>query len=330
MTASGSASYRDAVPPLAAAFDRPKWSVMIPTFNCARFLGGTLESVLAQDPGRGSMQIEVVDDGSVDDPENVVRRLGGDRVGFFRQSRNVGHIANFQTCLTRARGEIVHLLHGDDLVRPGFYEALQQGFDGEPNAGAAFCRSVYIDADGQELSLTPQVQPDSGLLADPLVSIAMEQRIMTPSVAVRRAVYERLGGFDKRLKCSEDWEMWVRIAACFPVWYEPQPLALYRMHETSNTGRHVRSAQDMAYTRMAIEIFRAYLPAGVADEVTRSARRTYAASSLDNARRLLAAGDRAAFWAQVREAFRFEPSMHVAGRAAGLFLRHGGGLARRP
>ena len=143
-------------------------------------------------------------------------------------------------------------------------------------------------------------------------------------------MYEQLGGFDKRLKCSEDWEMWVRIAAHFPVWYEPQPLALYRMHEASNTGRHIRSAQDMAYTRMAIDIFRAYLPAEVADHVVQSARRTYAASSLDKARSLLAAGDPAAFWAQVKEAFRFEPSLRVAGRALGLFLKHGGGLARRP
>ena len=134
MTASGVASYRDPVPPLSAGVNRPKWSVMIPTYNCARFLGGTLESVLAQAEGSGGMQIEVVDDCSVDDPENVVRQIGGGRVDFFRQSSNVGHIANFQTCLTRARGEIVHLLHGDDLVRPGFYEALQRGFDAEPNA----------------------------------------------------------------------------------------------------------------------------------------------------------------------------------------------------
>ena len=45
------------------------------------------------------------------------------------------------------------------------------------------------------------------------------------SIAVRREAYECLGGFDARLKCSEDWEMWVRIAARYPIWHEPAPLA---------------------------------------------------------------------------------------------------------
>ena len=83
---------------------------------------------------------------------------------------------------------------------------------------------------------------------------------MTPSIVVRRDVYEALGGFDDRLRCSEDWEMWVRIAARYPVWYETEPLALYRMHANSNTGRHVRTAEDIRYTREAIDLFEA-LPA---------------------------------------------------------------------
>ena len=63
--------------PIAGA-PRPRWSVMIPTYNCARYLEATLRSVLTQDPGPEAMQIEVVDDHSTaDDPEDVVTRLGG-------------------------------------------------------------------------------------------------------------------------------------------------------------------------------------------------------------------------------------------------------------
>ena len=73
--------------------------------------------MLEQDPGLHEMQIEVVDDAStLDDPETVVREIGKGRVNFFRQSRNVGHTKNFETCLRRARGKVVHLLHGDDYV----------------------------------------------------------------------------------------------------------------------------------------------------------------------------------------------------------------------
>ena len=57
--------------------DRPRWSVMIPTYNCADHLRAALAGVLAQDPGPEEMQIEVVDDASEDDPESVVAELGG-------------------------------------------------------------------------------------------------------------------------------------------------------------------------------------------------------------------------------------------------------------
>jgi hypothetical protein len=134
---------------------------------------------------------------------------------------------------------------------------------------------------------------------------------MTPSVAVRRTMYEALGGFDDRLTCSEDWEMWVRIAAARPVWYEPQVLASYRMHGASNTARHYRLAEELAYTRKAIDLFSPYLPDAKRRSITRAARRTYARTALGNARRMAAAGDRLGMYAHLWAALRLAP-----GRAA--------------
>jgi glycosyltransferase involved in cell wall biosynthesis len=328
MTAARNFAYRDPVSPLPKEAVRPKWSVMIPVYNCARFLATTLESVLAQAPDPAHMQIEVVDDCSSDDPQKVVNEIGGSRVGFFRQPQNLGHIRNFHTCLNRAKGELVHLLHGDDAVRPEFYKLLGRGFDADPSAGAAFCRTVFIDAHGKELSIGPVMQSSAGRLENAAVRLAREQHIMTPSIAVRRAVFEELGGFDRRLKCSEDWEMWIRIASHFPVWYEPQALALYRMHPQSNTGRHVRSAEDMAYTRMAIDIFKSYLPRELADDVAASARRTYSLSALETGRLLLGSGDWAGCLAQMSEAFRFDPSLKTIARMLRLVARPGGEIVR--
>src|SRR3954452_4019788 len=112
--------YRTPIPPLRALGDpaeaRPFWSVMIPTYNCAKYLAQTLTSVLAQDPGPKIMQIEVIDDHSQDDPATIVAEVGRGRIAFHQQPGNVGHIRNFDTCLQRAKGRIVHLLHGDDFV----------------------------------------------------------------------------------------------------------------------------------------------------------------------------------------------------------------------
>jgi glycosyltransferase involved in cell wall biosynthesis len=285
---------------------------MIPTYHCARYLGETLRSVLAQDAGPDAMQIEVVDDHSTqDDPESVVRDVGRGRVAFFRQPANVGITRNFATCLARSRGRLVHLLHGDDMVRDGFYASLQRAFDTDPAIGAAFCRPVFINGSGDAIDLAPLEQAHSGRLDDALERLATEQRIMTPSIVVRRDVYETLGGFDDRLRCSEDWEMWVRIASRYPVWYETEPLALYRMHANSNTGRHVRTAEDISYTRAAIDLFQAHLPPLRAAAIVRTAKRRYALAAIRTARSLLADHDFDAARAQMAEALRLSRSPRV-------------------
>ena len=118
-------------PPAIAAVPegvhRPRWSVMIPTFNCANYLRQTLESLLSQAPGPDEMQIEVIDDCSTkDDPEAVVRDVGKGRVDYHRKPQNEGAIANFNTCIERSRGDLVHILHGDDWILPEFYKTIEQ------------------------------------------------------------------------------------------------------------------------------------------------------------------------------------------------------------
>lgn len=310
--------HRAMIAPVPIGTSRPLWSVMIPTYNCAHYLRETLASVLAQDPGPERMQIEVVDDGSTrDDPAAVVRELGRDRVRFYRQPQNVGYIRNFATCLQRSRGQLVHLLHGDDYVREGFYRRLEPAFTQHPEVGAAFCRSLYMDEQGHWQSLSPLEQPESGLLSGWLERIAGGQRLTTPSVVVRRAVYEHLGGFDQRFSCAgEDWEMWVRIATQYPIWFEVEPLAAYRMkRQGSLTGDAAQGSGLVGDMRKATEIIESYLstylPPPQAQRVSQQARRTYAQWGIDTAQHLLEAGNRRGAIAQMQEAWRCHQSADI-------------------
>jgi glycosyltransferase involved in cell wall biosynthesis len=294
---------------------------MIPTYNCAGFLRETLRSVLAQDPGPEAMQIEVVDDASRDDPAAVVEELGGGRVGFFRQPTNKGQIANLAACVERSRGEIVHLLHGDDLVLPGFYESLDRGFASNPEVGAAFCRWKTVHGEGRDLAIAEAEQESAGVLSDALGLLASEQRIVTPAIAVRRSVWERLGGFDSRLRCAEDWEMWVRIAAHYPIWYEPALLAAYRRHDESNTGRNTRNAEELRYTKMAIDLFEPLLPRDRAHDIVSRARRAYARTALHNAATFAQERDWPAVKANLAMAARLDPSARTFAAAARTMLK---------
>jgi GT2 family glycosyltransferase len=322
--------HRISIPPVPAGISRPTWSVMIPVYNSARYLRQALESVLSQDPGRDVMQIEVVDDASEkDNPQVIVQELGGGRVEFFRQAHNVGHTRNFDTCLQRARGRLVHILHGDDCVLPGFYQTLQPAFDQHPEIGAAFCRFVVLDEHGRQTKTWPLEQPEPGILPGWLEKIAAGQRLQTPAMVVRREVYEHLGGFDRRIRAyGEDWEMWVRIAAAYPVWYEPQALAAYRTHASSLSGSSFRTGDNVRDLLRVIDIIQEYLPEEKAGRLAKIARQNNAEAAIRRSHRALEAGDFRAPLAQLRAALQSSTSPRVLARSVGLLFHWSWRFAR--
>ena len=240
--------------------NRPLWSVMIPTYNCITFLKSALESVLQQDPGPEKMQIEVIDDYSTDgDVEAVVREVGKGRVGFYRQPHNRGSLRNFETCLNRAKGQWIHLLHGDDKVSHGFYNEIQALFDTHPEAGAAFVKNSYINERGYETGMEREVQEAPGIINNWLEIIATRQRLQPPAIVVKRDVYEKLGGFFA-VHYGEDWEMYTRIAAHYPVAYSPKYLAQYRVHQNNITSRSYLAGQHIKDLKRVMQIIEGYLP----------------------------------------------------------------------
>jgi len=256
--------------------NRPLWSVMIPVYNCSKYLKHTLRSVLKQYPGPGRMQIEVVDDCSTDaDVATIVRNAGKGRVGYFRKDVNMGSIRNFETCINRARGKYVHILHGDDLVLDGFYKEIERLYERFPEAGAAFTDFYYIDKKNNYLYSDEKLLDKPGVLKNWLSYIAVKQRIQPPAMVVKRSTYEKLGSFFA-VKYGEDWEMWTRIAANYPVAHSPRHLACYRVHNDNITGHSLMSGQNIKDINKVIDVIQGYLPAEKKKALKRKAQENFA------------------------------------------------------
>ena len=239
---------------------RPIWSVVIPTYNCAEFLKKTLQSVLLQDLGPELMEIIVVDDHSTkDNPEAVVKEFGQERVQFIRQKQNVGKVKNYETGLKASKGYYIHQLHGDDMVCPGFYKTMESLLDQNPQAGAAFCRTIYIDAQNRWTGMTGMIQDLEGVVSDMLGKLYIQQYIQTPSMVVKREVYERIGAFDRRLNCMEDWEMWIRIANSYPIVTTNKVLALYRAHPDNATNLTFRDGSALQTHQLICDLVDRYI-----------------------------------------------------------------------
>jgi GT2 family glycosyltransferase len=221
---------------------QPTWSVMVPTYRPGALLRETLLSVRASlDAARVDAQIEIVDDASPGmDVEALVRSWAIPGVEVHRRPANGGLGTCWNTCIERARGELIHILHQDDLVKPGFYERMTHAATDNPQAGMIFCRTEFLEPSGSRIDEAEQLR--EGLIeGDWLDRISRGQRLQCPSVVMRRATYGRVGGFAPELRYVVDWEMWVRVAAACPVAYVPEPLAVYRIHEGAET-RQIKAA----------------------------------------------------------------------------------------
>lgn len=280
------------IAPVPEGMHRPYWSVMIPTYNCANYLAQTLKSVLEQDPGPEEMQIAVIDDCSLkDDPEAVVKEIGKGRISFFRQPQNCGAIRNFNTCIERSVGQIVHILHGDDFVLPTFYKKMKSVLTQHPDCGMAVSSCIMVDALSLEIGTLEALSASSRVLKQYHLKMNTQNTIRTPTVAVRRAAYEHLGGFDLRLPHAADWEMWLRICANSSIWYEHDVLAAYRSHPNSDTSRFRISGAYIDENRKTIEIAVKGLPIPNPEEFKNTALFAFAKSALTDGNYRAGAGD---------------------------------------
>lgn len=261
------------IAPIEDNMDRPLWSVMIPVYNCLEFLREALESVLIQDPGPEMMQIEVVDDASTDgDVEALVKEVGEGRIRYFRQPINMGSLRNFETCINRSRGKWIHLLHGDDKVKPGFYDEIKFLFDKFPDIGAAFTKTSYINKWGNETHLTATIRETPGIIENWLEKVASSIGLQPPSIVIKRSVYEHLGAYYSA-HYGEDWELWVRVAKHYPVAYSPKNLSSYRIHSNNITSNSLLSASTVDDMNRAISLIAPMIPDEKRKKVIKNAKR---------------------------------------------------------
>jgi hypothetical protein len=213
----------------------------------------------------------------------------------------------------------VHILHQDDFVLPGFYDRLRKGAE-QSDAGAIFCRYATANSKGHWMDLSEQHRESAGLLDDWHARITVHQLIQCPAIAVRRLVYEQLGGFLPHLNYVPDWEMWQRIASQFSFWFEPSILACYRVHPHSATSRMRLDAADSREVRELIDLTTVYHSPARGHALAKKARSYYAGLAVMYARDALAeAGFRAAC-TQILEALRLCRSPRIIWQICSFFV----------
>lgn len=213
----------------------PCISVIIPAYNCAKFLPSTLNSVLNQ--AGVKTDVIVVDDGSTDNTAEIMSAYTNN-VRYLLQ-KNAGPAAARNTGLREAQGDYLVFLDADDLLLPNHLLSQYQQLCKHPDASMVVCLNAYFR---QENDTTPRVYDGFWPLVSEDRDIHLCHFNIMPihSLMITREVFENVGFFDDKLRACEDHDYWLRCAAkgYLPV-FNPHSMVLYRRYDSSLSTKRV-------------------------------------------------------------------------------------------
>jgi len=140
-------------------------------------------------------------------------------------------------------------------------------------------------------------------------------------IPARHEVYERIGGFDQRLNyAGEDWEMWARTAASCSMWYEVEPLSIYRSAPGSITDRNNLNGRRIEDLYSAAKMIHNYFPEGLPKAIRTISYRNFAFSALSMAKVLLKRGEIRLAMPHIRSTLRYQTSYLVLRSLLGILV----------
>lgn len=217
-------------------------SVVVPTYDSERFIGAALDSALNQT--LPPHEIIVVDDGSADNTEEMMRAYG-DRINYIK-TPNSGYPSVVRNIgIEAASGEYVAFLDADDVWHPTKLADQIAVFNQYPSVHMVYCDHDYIDESGQLIRgahpsrpsaiENGRIVPTDDYWTDVFGQLLLGGFIQTSTVMVRKCVLDDVGRFDSSLLFLEDLDLWLRIAYAGRVERLPAVRSSYRVHVSSLT-----------------------------------------------------------------------------------------------
>jgi glycosyltransferase involved in cell wall biosynthesis len=228
----------------------PLVSILVPSYNGARFLRESIDSLLAQTYPR--VEILLLDDASTDDTPAIAAEYAG-RITYVRQPQNLGIYDNVNAGIARAKGEFIATYHADDIYLPGIVDAEVAYLQSHPEVGAVFCSDIFVDAGGREygrIVLPPPVRGEAPLDYGTVLNALLTYKnrfLVCPTAMVRASVHRDVGVYRQdRYRNTADLEMWLRIARAYPIGVLESHLMRYRhFHGNSSQLYHrLRTAPE--------------------------------------------------------------------------------------
>jgi len=204
----------------------PLVSIVTPSYNQAKFLERTIQSVLDQD--YPNLEYYVIDGGSNDGSVEIIKRYQ-DRLAGWLSENDQGQTDAINKGFSLCQGEIMAWLNSDDIYLPGAISSAVNFLQENTGVGMVYGDTDLIDRDGRLIGKFNAQQTSYQRMMRGGVYIPQ------PAAFWRRDLWEQAGPLDPSLYFAMDYDLWVKFAKISNIRYNPQTWAAFRIHSEGKT-----------------------------------------------------------------------------------------------
>lgn len=212
---------------------KPLISICIPNYNYEKFIGETIESVLAQT--YENFELIIVDNGSTDNSVEIINSYNDERIKLYQNETNIPLYQNINKAQLLANGEFIAVLHSDDKYEPDFLEEIIAAYQRYPEQ-KVFVTGVYLLHHQENKIITQHAFQKEGLKhrLKVLLRLTMGNNIGNGvNVVYHRECIKKAGMFSDEYKYAADYDLWFRLGELYDFVYIRKNLAYYRIHDSN-------------------------------------------------------------------------------------------------
>lgn len=210
----------------------PKLSVIMPSYNSAKYLKEAISSVLEQ--SFSDFELIIIDDGSTDNTQDILKAFDDKRLKLLRNGKNLGIVASLNHGLKLATGDYIIRFDSDDVMLAGRLEKQTKFLDNNPEMVVVGSWAETIDENGQGLGAYDYPPQDDAAIRK---YILKHNPFIHSSTAIRRETLLKANGYRQAFIHIEDYELWTRLLRLGQGANLSERLIKYRLNQGGITKR---------------------------------------------------------------------------------------------
>ncbi|MET4083349.1 glycosyltransferase involved in cell wall biosynthesis [Pedobacter sp. UYP30] len=211
----------------------PQTTILLPTYNCAKYILKTVESVLNQ--SYSNYELLIIDDGSTDNTEEIVKSISDKRIVYLKNSKNLGIVKTLNKGIKLAKGKYIARMDADDIMLGNRLQEQINFLEVNPEHGMVGSWYQIMDVGGKIRSTLKTTLTHE----DIKLALLFGNQFAHPAVTIRTDLVRKLK-YSQEFLYTEDYDLWCRMAEVSKLANLPKIHLSYRWYANNSCSRNQR------------------------------------------------------------------------------------------